>query len=139
GGQDAHHRAGARRQSQVAHRAVDLHGHRSLGQARADRGGRIQAGGAVREIERTAVGKRHLHRARSICAGTLVPMTALTAALAVALVFAVVVLVRLRRERARTLEALRAAGAAAETITRALRESAPRADLSEARAWRDAV
>jgi two-component system, OmpR family, phosphate regulon sensor histidine kinase PhoR len=66
-------------------------------------------------------------------------MTALTAALAVALVFAVVVLVRLRRERARTLEALRAAGAAAETITRALRESAPRADLSEARAWRDAV
>ena len=67
-------------------------------------------------------------------------MTALTAALAVALVIAVVVLVRLRRDRARTLEALGVEeGDVPEMVTRLVRESAPRADLSEARAWRDAV
>jgi signal transduction histidine kinase len=67
-------------------------------------------------------------------------MTALTAALAVALVIAVVMLARLRRDRARTLAALGMAGGdPAETIVRMQRESAPRADLSEARAWRDAV
>jgi two-component system, OmpR family, phosphate regulon sensor histidine kinase PhoR len=67
-------------------------------------------------------------------------MTALTAALAVALVIAVVVLVRLRRDRARTLAALGAEdGDVAQMVTRLVRESAPRADLSEARAWRDAV
>jgi two-component system, OmpR family, phosphate regulon sensor histidine kinase PhoR len=67
-------------------------------------------------------------------------MTALTAALAVALVVAVVMVARLRRDRARTLEALGMPGGdAAETITRILRESAPRAELSDARAWRDAV
>jgi two-component system, OmpR family, phosphate regulon sensor histidine kinase PhoR len=67
-------------------------------------------------------------------------MTALTAALGVALVIAVVMLARTRREHVRTLEALgEGAGSPAEIVTRRLRESAPRAELSEARAWRDAV
>ncbi len=67
-------------------------------------------------------------------------MAALTAAFAVALVIALVAVLRLRRDRARALEALGAAdGDPAEIITSLVRESAPRAALSEARAWRDAV
>lgn len=67
-------------------------------------------------------------------------MTALTAALAVALGIAVVLLVASRRERARALAAAGASeGDVADIVARRLRASAPRAELSEARAWRDAV
>jgi signal transduction histidine kinase len=67
-------------------------------------------------------------------------MTALTAALGVALVIAVVLLARLRRERAETLRALGTeAGDPVAIATRLVRDSVPRSDLSEARAWRDAV
>jgi two-component system phosphate regulon sensor histidine kinase PhoR len=67
-------------------------------------------------------------------------MTALTAALAVALGIAVVLLVSARRERTRALAAAGASGGdLADVVSRRLRGSAPRAELSEARAWRDAV
>jgi two-component system phosphate regulon sensor histidine kinase PhoR len=67
-------------------------------------------------------------------------MTALTAALAVALGIAVVLLVSARRERARAMAAAGASGGdLAAVVSRRLRGSAPRAELSEARAWRDAL
>ena len=67
-------------------------------------------------------------------------MTALTAALAVALGIAVVLLVSARRERTRALAAVGASGGdLADVVSRRLRASAPRAELSEARAWRDAL
>ncbi|HEY2789440.1 MAG TPA: ATP-binding protein [Gaiellales bacterium] len=67
-------------------------------------------------------------------------MTALTAALAVALGIAVVLLVVARRERARAMAAAGAAGGnLADVVSQRLRVSAPRAELSEARAWRDAL
>ena len=67
-------------------------------------------------------------------------MTALTAALAVALGIAVVLLGVARRERARALAAAGATGGdPAQIVTQRLRASAPRAELSEARAWRDAL
>ena len=56
-------------------------------------------------------------------------MTAAIAALAVALGIAVVMLVRGRR----------AAAVREEDAARRLRESVPRSELSEARAWRDAL
>ena len=62
-------------------------------------------------------------------AGTLAPMTAAIAALAVALGIAVVLLVRTRRDHA--------AGEAAQA--RELRARVPRSELSEARAGRDAL
>jgi two-component system, OmpR family, phosphate regulon sensor histidine kinase PhoR len=67
-------------------------------------------------------------------------MTAALAALAVALVIAVVMLVRARRERARALEAVGVAeGDLENAVARRLRETVPRAEVSEARAWRDAL
>jgi two-component system, OmpR family, phosphate regulon sensor histidine kinase PhoR len=67
-------------------------------------------------------------------------MTAATAALAVALVIAVVLLARAQHERRRALAAVGAAeGNLAEVVSRRLRATAPRAELSAARAWRDAV
>ncbi len=67
-------------------------------------------------------------------------MTAVTAALAVALVIAVVLLAVSRRERTRAMAAAGATeGDLADVISRRLRASAPRAELSEARAWRDAL
>jgi two-component system, OmpR family, phosphate regulon sensor histidine kinase PhoR len=67
-------------------------------------------------------------------------MTAVTAALAVALVIAVVLLVRAQHERRRALAAAGATkGDLAEVVSRRLRASAPRVELSAARAWRDAV
>ncbi len=67
-------------------------------------------------------------------------MTAVTAALAVALVITVVLLVRARHERRGALTAAGADdGNLAEVVSRRLRSSAPRTELSEARAWRDAV
>jgi two-component system phosphate regulon sensor histidine kinase PhoR len=67
-------------------------------------------------------------------------MTALTAALAVALGIAVVLLVSARRERTRALAAAGVSGGdLADVVSRRLRGSAPRAELSEARAWRDAL
>src|SRR6476469_8470298 len=67
-------------------------------------------------------------------------MTAVTAALAVALVIAVVLLAVARRERTRAMAAAGATeGDLADVVTRRLRASAPRAELSEARAWRDAL
>jgi hypothetical protein len=67
-------------------------------------------------------------------------MTALTAALAVALGIAVILLVSARRERTRALAAVGASGGdLADVVSRRLRASAPRAELSEARAWRDAL
>jgi signal transduction histidine kinase len=67
-------------------------------------------------------------------------MTPVTAALAVALVIAVVLLVRAQHERTRALAAAgESAGDLAEIVSRRLRGSAPRAELSEARAWRDAL
>jgi two-component system phosphate regulon sensor histidine kinase PhoR len=67
-------------------------------------------------------------------------MTALTAALAVALGIAVVLLVSARRERTRALAAAGVSGGdLADVVSRRLRASAPRAELSEARAWRDAL
>jgi hypothetical protein len=67
-------------------------------------------------------------------------MTAVTAALAVALVIAVVLLARAQHERRRALAAAGAdQGSLAEVVSRRLRESAPRGELSAARAWRDAV
>ncbi len=67
-------------------------------------------------------------------------MTAVTAALVVALVIAVVLLARDRRGRRRTLAALGLeSGDPADGVARRLRESAPRTELSEARAWRDAL
>jgi len=62
-------------------------------------------------------------------AGTLAPMTAAIAALAVALGIAVVMLVRTRRDHAEREEAL----------ARELRDRVPRSELSEARAGRDAL
>jgi signal transduction histidine kinase len=67
-------------------------------------------------------------------------MTAVTAALAVALVIAVVLLAVARRERTRAMAAAGATeGDLADVVSRRLRASAPRAELSEARAWRDAL
>ena len=67
-------------------------------------------------------------------------MTALTAALAVALGIAVVLLFVTRRERARAMAAAGVAGGdLADVVSQRLRASAPRAELSEARAWRDAL
>ena len=67
-------------------------------------------------------------------------MTAATAALAVALVIAVVLLARAQHERRRALAAAGAArGNLAEVVSRRLRATAPRVELSAARAWRDAV
>jgi two-component system phosphate regulon sensor histidine kinase PhoR len=67
-------------------------------------------------------------------------MTALTAALAVALGIAVVLLFVARRERARAMAAAGATGGdLADVVSQRLRASAPRAELSEARAWRDAL
>jgi two-component system phosphate regulon sensor histidine kinase PhoR len=67
-------------------------------------------------------------------------MTALTAALAVALGVAVVLLFVTRRERARAMAAAGVAGGdLADVVSQRLRASAPRAELSEARAWRDAL
>jgi len=62
-------------------------------------------------------------------AGTLAPMTAAIAALAVALGIAVVMLVRTRRDHAEREDAL----------ARELRDRVPRSELSEARAGRDAL
>jgi len=67
-------------------------------------------------------------------------MTAVLAALAVALVIAVVLLARAQHERRRALAAAGATGGdLAEVVSRRLRASAPRVELSAARAWRDAV
>jgi signal transduction histidine kinase len=67
-------------------------------------------------------------------------MTAVMAALAVALVIAVVLLARAQHERRRALAAAGAThGDMAEVVSRRLRASAPRVELSAARAWRDAV
>jgi len=62
-------------------------------------------------------------------AGTLAPMTAAIAALAVALGIVVVLLVRTRRDHAEREDAL----------ARELRDRVPRSELSEARAGRDAL
>ena len=67
-------------------------------------------------------------------------MTAAIAALAVALGIAVVMLARARRERARALAVVAASGRdLEEALTRRLRDTVPRSELSEARAWRDAL
>ncbi len=67
-------------------------------------------------------------------------MTAAIAALAVALGIAVVMLVRARHERARALAVVAASGGDLEAaVARRLRDTAPRSELSEARAWRDAL
>jgi len=67
-------------------------------------------------------------------------MTAVTVALAVALLIALVLLGRLAAERRRAMAAAGVSGPdLAEAVAKILRESAPRSELSEARAWRDAL
>ena len=59
--QDAHAVALGQRQPQVAHLVADVHGDGGLGQPRADRGGRIQAGGAVLQLQIGPVGQFNAH------------------------------------------------------------------------------
>ncbi len=62
GRQDLELRAVGQRQPEILRDAVRLHQHRLLGELRPDRARRVEAAGAVREVELGAVGEDHVHR-----------------------------------------------------------------------------
>ncbi len=57
------------RQPEVLHPPVEPHEHRLLGELRPDRARRVEAGGAVGELQLRPVGKGHRHRGRAYRAG----------------------------------------------------------------------
>ena len=60
--QDLELGAVGKRQPEILRHPVCLDEHRLLGELRPDRAGRVEAGGAVRELELGAVGEDHVHR-----------------------------------------------------------------------------
>ena len=60
--QDLDRRSVGKRQPEILHPAVEPHEHRLLGELRPDRARRVEAGGAVGELQLRPVGKGHRHR-----------------------------------------------------------------------------
>ena len=60
--QDLDRGAVGKRQPEILHPAVEPHEHRLLGELRPDRARRVEAGGAVGELQLRPVGKGHRHR-----------------------------------------------------------------------------